>query len=809
MAAAGFEQAKASLESLISWWSDQISANRNEATTRLHLINDLLLGALAWPKQQITAEDRFDGEYTDYSAGSTATQMIVEAKREGIYFELPASVSSGTMKLATLTEASAAIAAAVEQVLAYCQKRGVPIAVISNGHQVIGFLASRQDGTPPIEGRALVFDSLQGMRDHFQTFWDNLSPAGVDRLMLQRTLGDAGVETPPEKLSARIPGYPGYWARNKISTELKSLGDLVLQDLIMAPELEHEFLARCYLSSNALSEYALVSKEILEARYSALETVEAEVTASGARGVDGISADLRVDVTAGSLARRPLILLGDVGVGKSIFIRHFVQIDARDVMERSVVLSINFGGEPALATNLNDYVMDRFVVQLRDEYAIDIESDKFVRSVYEHELRSFANGVHGRLRKSNLQLYEEKEIGLLERKLEKRDQHLQASLRTITRVQRRQVVVFLDNIDQRDFDFQEKVFLIGQSLAETWPATVFLSLRPETFYRSRRVGSLTAYEPRVFTIAPPSVGTVIHKRLDYCGELVSEPERRARVLPEALERQAELLARYLRILRSSFDRSPDLLEFVENLAGGNVRAALGYVNTFVGSGHVDTRKILDIEEESGSYTVPLHEFVRAITYGDYRYYDPSSSPIANVFDVSRPDTREHFLLPMVLAHIERTGEVGQEEGYVPVEEIMRYAQGLGFLPDQADFALRRGVQGRLLQPSPRSHDETARRFRITTVGAYTYKKLMGTFVYLDAIVVDAPVVDGDLAEQLDDCTDIKDRVARSRLFVGYLDAAWDDSFEGQDLAFSWPEVKKPLERDYDRIERTLAKSRLF
>lgn len=395
MAAEGFERAKASLSELVSWWSAQPTENRNEATTRVHLINDLLLGALAWPKSQITAEDRFDGEYTDYSAGSTSTQMIVEAKREGIYFELPAGAASGAMRLTTLTDASAQIAAAVEQVLLYCQKRGVPLAVVCNGHQIIAFLASRQDGTPPMEGRALVFDSPQSMYDDFQLLWDNLSPPGVDRLMLQRTLGDTAIETPPEKLSARIPGYPGYWARNKISTELKTLGDLVLQDLIMASELEHEFLARCYLTSNALSEYALVSKEILEARYSMLETLEAEVTTTGVREHDAISSDLKVDVTAGSFARRPLILLGDVGVGKSIFIRHFIQIDAREVMERSIALSIDFGGEPALAADLNEYVMDRFVLQLRANYGIDVEDDKFVRNVYEHELRSFATGCTG------------------------------------------------------------------------------------------------------------------------------------------------------------------------------------------------------------------------------------------------------------------------------------------------------------------------------------------------------------------------------------------------------------------------------
>ena len=91
------------------------------------------------------------------------------------------------------------------------------------------------------------------------------------------------------------------------------------------------------------------------------------------------------------------------------------------------------------------------------------------------------------------------------------------------------------HIDQREADFQERVFLIGQSLAETWPATVFLSLRPDTFYRSRNVGSLTAYQPRVFTISSPDVGQAIRKRLSFCRGLVDNESERRRLLPEALD----------------------------------------------------------------------------------------------------------------------------------------------------------------------------------------------------------------------------------------------------------------------------------
>lgn len=801
MAKVAYEDARAALDEVIEWALENADGTRNEATTRLHVIDELLTRALGWSKAQIVAEESYGGKYADYCLGRPATRLIVEAKREGVYFELPSGVGSGVLEISTLLEVSADISGAINQVLAYCYSRGVPIAAVSNGQQLIAFLASRQDAVPPLAGKALVFDSLDAMRDDFPCFWNNLSRDGVEALNIHATVGDVDVAAPPPKLAARIPDYPGYWRRNRIQNELKILGDVVLEDIPTAPELEDEFLRQCYSATPTLSEYALVSREIIEARYSALASLEGEATEAPARTSSGLSGDLQTDVLAGSLARRPLILLGDVGVGKSIFIRHFVKVAARDLMERSVVLSIDFGVEPALAESLRDYIMDRFVEQLR-EYGIDVEADKFVRNVYHSELKSFAEGVHRRLEQIAPDQYAVKEIALLERKLTDRGQHLRASLRYITRNLHRQVIVFLDNIDQRDFGFQEQVFLIGQSLAATWPATVFLSLRPETFYRSRNVGSLTAYQPRVFTIAPPAVGRVIQKRLRFCRGLVDDPEQRGRILPEALDPQASVLSTYLRVLSSSFASRDELVECVENLSGGNVRSALGFLNTFVGSGHVDTRKIFGIAEETGNYTVALHEFVRSIVFGDYQYFDPSASPIANVFEISSPDGREHFLLPILLAHVDRVGAIGRQDGYVDVSVLLSLAQSLGFVPSQVEFALRHGVDKRLLHLHPGAED-TSRRYRISTIGAYTYRKLMGMFVYVDSMIVDTPIVDKDVSHMIDDSQAIEDRKRRVEVFRAYLDEQWR-TFEGQELVFNWTEVSAQLDTDYARIERALA-----
>jgi hypothetical protein len=797
--AGDFENALAGLGSLSDWWRNEGSQNRNEATTRLHLVDSLLYDVLRWPKGAVQAETRYDGKYADYSVGRPATRLIVEAKREGVYFELPAGVGSGVMNLSTVFRASSDFEAAAMQVLEYCHERGVALAAVCNGHQLVAFLASRQDAIPPLDGRALVFESLTGMEEHFLLLWNKLSPDGVEGRAAQDTLGDTVVSTPPAKLSARVPEYPGFWVRNRIQTELKIIADLVLEDIPRAPELEEDFLRVCYSTTNTLSEYALVSREILEARYSALTAIETEATLAPARSGAELSPALTMDVAAGSLGRRPVILLGDVGVGKSMFIRHFIHIDAKAVLAQSIVLTIDFGGEATLSQDLTTYVMERFIDQLR-AYDIDVEADKFVRAVYKAELRSFENSPAGRLKKANPQEFELREIALLDRKLAARDGHLEASLRYASRSMKRQVIVFLDNIDQRDAAFQEQVFLIGQSLAQTWPATVFLSLRPDTFYRSRNVGSLTAYQPRVFTIPPPDIRQVIEKRLQFCADLITDPESRHRLMPDALDQQAATLGTYLNILRRSFARNPDLVELVENLSGGNAREALSFLNTFAGSGHVNTRKILEIEERDNDYVIPLHEFGRAIIFGDHQYFDPSASPVANILEVSTADGREHFLLGLLLAHIERSGEVGRREGFVGIDEIMAYAQSVEYLPAQIEFALRHAVDKRLLQPAPQS-DQQSRRYRITTIGAYTYKKLLPTFIYVDAVVVDTPIVELDAARTIAHCREVEDRLLRAREFVSYLDRQWANVRDTK-LPFNWPEVSGQLRQDFGRVERS-------
>ena len=90
---------------------------------------------------------------------------------------------------------------------------------------------------------------------------------------------------------------------------------------------------------------------------------------------------------------------------------------------------------------------------------------------------------------------------------------------------------------------------------------------------------------------------------------------------------------------------------IDNMSAGNVRLALDLVRQFFGSGHINTQKILDIYHRSGGYRIPLHEFLRAIIYGDTYHWDPSRSSIANMFALRHSDPKEHFAIPICVTAV--------------------------------------------------------------------------------------------------------------------------------------------------------------
>src|SRR5260370_7859890 len=154
-----YEIGRAELEKLIEWYSSRVD-QRNEATTRFHLIDTLFFQCLGWLKEDVNFEVSFEGEYADYAFLAPRQILIVEAKKENSYFELPIGKEQLEYSLASLMRDYSNLNAAIKQVTVYCQSRELPFASVSNIHQLVIFVATRSDGLPPLRGQALVLPSL-------------------------------------------------------------------------------------------------------------------------------------------------------------------------------------------------------------------------------------------------------------------------------------------------------------------------------------------------------------------------------------------------------------------------------------------------------------------------------------------------------------------------------------------------------------------------------------------------------------------------------------------------------------------------
>ena len=467
-----------------------------------------------------------DGQYADYEVGMPRS-IIVEAKKSGAPFNFPPQrTPKGLLhSIADLLAADEQLASEIHQCQDYCLKRGVQYAVVCNGHQIAAFLASRTDGIAPLKGKAFVLNGEASLVTNFGILWQNLSPGAIAEHRLTYFLSSAVTAGIPRKLSTFLTEYPRFRYRSRLQEDLRTVADLLLEDLPNASSVEKKFYEQCYCESGALSNYAMASKEIISARYSALfDRTEQSPTVAEVRAKGGGHFARNDDVVAEALAKRPIVLIGDVGVGKTLFLRNLVLVRAEAEFKNALYLYFDLGSQGALEQDLNRFILTEMEKQLFERYGVDVQERNFVRAVYNLEIKRFRSGIWGDLYERDRPRYEEQLLKFLGEKLDDKPHHLQAAIRHISRGRSKTVICILDNADQRSFEVQQSAFLIAQNFAKEWDAIVFIAVRPQTFHYSKRSGALSAYPPKVFTISPPRPELLIRKRFRADNPLYQYPE---------------------------------------------------------------------------------------------------------------------------------------------------------------------------------------------------------------------------------------------------------------------------------------------
>jgi GTPase SAR1 family protein len=512
------------------------------------------------------------------------------------------------------------------------------------------------------------------------------------------------------------------------------------------------------------------------------------------------------------MAKRPLILIGDVGVGKTSFLKHLIKVSAREVFRNIISIYFDLGASASLARTTKDAFLDEVERYIREDLKINKLETKLVETIYLAQLKEFDEGLMGALKNVDLAAFTIKRLEYLSGLTSQRETHLRLVLAHVAKKRACQVVIVIDNADQRAASIQNEAFVIAQELCATWDAIVFVALRPQTFHGSKRSGAVSAYPSKVFVIPPPKLEEAIDKRLSFAQGITE-----GRLPVESLagvSLHLESLAILIKVLRESFLQNDDLLEFLVNVSSGNIRLAVELVSRFFGNPNVQSEKIVRIVDEDGRYLIPVHEFAKTALLGDYAHFQENSSVASNVFDIAYHDPREHFLSLLILGYM--TWDVvvsGGSDGFVRRPLIVDEMQGCSYTADQIDIHLVRLTRKKLLETSERRTLETGAEieesgmpesFRVTSLGAYILKKWAGEFSFLEAMAFDTPIFDAEVRSELAksvNANGLSARYKRGFAFREYLSSIWQP--DSARAYFNWDDVVATGADSFNRVARRL------
>jgi len=749
----------------------RLAPDANEATTRLRAIDTILFDVLDWLKEDVEPEKycRAKG-YADYVCHADGRKLLViEAKRSGKTFVVSSDpLENRPYSFGFIASESKEAAVALQQAIGYAATLGAHYVAITNGKQWLLTLTF-VEGKELNERLVFVFESFDAIANRFRFFWRCLSKSQLAKHEIDVILLDLLLKPAPPKASAKITGYPIVASRNIFQNELTYVLDYVWQ-IMSQDEGSAEFVQNCYVSPDNHKDAISLVRELLAKR-----TTEDAVLSQH----DVVSIDKLPQLLSQLPSERPFVILGQVGRGKTSFLKYLRYVAASDLLGKFIQLDLNFIDRPDDPSEIPAYVYDEIERQLLATYDIDIREDRFVRGVLHPEILRLKKTPRGILAAADPAGYAEYELSEIERILANRHTYLTRVFHHLKKGRRCSIAIFMDNLDRRHADLQERAFMRASAMSRDWASIIFICLRPETFHKSREGGVLDTIAPTTFTVAHPDLALVLKRRFAYA-KSIANGERLTSFTTDGYDPNIRLRLPDVSILLSSCEfaarKRHGIIPMLEAVSNGNIRRMLDSARAVLCSGNLDTEKILNIIHKDGRYIVPDFEGINALLYGEYRHYLPLESPFVNLFDILHAQRAEHFLAICTLHYLSRPSPEGPGRGFTSRDELTAYLCGLGFSLDAVDVCISTFEAKQLVTKAVVSEDtpHAKRRYRLTSLGLFHLHHLPCIFQYIDAMTLDTPVLDADVRSEIVDTFIIHERLKRTEAFIKYLDRSVDN-----------------------------------
>lgn len=775
-------------------------SNANEAETRIKVIDETLISVLGWTKDDISVEERIseDGEtqFADYVVRTAATAFLVEAKRAGSAFVLPAR--KFRLKLGgVLSEGQ--VGEAIRQARDYCRRKAVPFACVTNGSTWIVFPAVRTDQITFEESEARIFRDLDDIRERFVEFWELLSrERTLDGNLQNEILGRTGRNTVGLTLRDYLP-EPGYrLGRNALYAHIEPAVAAALSDEAILDDVAA--LQACYVKTSERLKYDSRLSMHLRDTMPLLghKTVRLRARKQASK------VDDRVQESQVGSVPRFIVILGPVGAGKTTFLHYTRKVSAASAIDGRVVwLHLDFK-KATVADEPRDFLLNELLLIIETEQDFDLgDWERSVSLAYAERIRALRRGPLHLLAKSDPSAFDRL---VSEQVLDDR-RRVQPYVETILNWATKKWPTFLviDNVDQiENLDLQERIFGEAQALARRIGCNIIMSLRESTFLRHRDRPSFDAFQFESFYIDPPNVLPVLSHRFSYAKKVLTgrevklTAERGISVFIPDLGRFFDLVS------QSVLDGDTGFM--IECLAGGNIRRGLHIVREFLASGHTNADRAIAAYIANGDYSFPRHEIFKGAVLGPFKYYNDTHSLVPNLYDSKIGSAGLQLLRLQIVSFLVRRASEGIADG-THVPELTEALGRLGVTPSDVLSVLGE-LQRRYMLQTTEAVPITGESWVVPTrLAGYSIKVLCSDFAYCELCCLDSTIYDPDSFEELRDLTEevesshdmverIAARKARVLSFVEYLlrsEAQWIVEARRRELNEAW---KQPIVAEF-------------
>ena len=312
------DEGKEAFESLRLQWEPRLKEIDNEADTRFKLIDQILHKVLGWNILGDFSLERYSQSgFADYILSADGRdRMVVEAKRAGA--ALVDTHAKSTQYLAVKSAALKDAQTGLTQAQNYCMNNGITFAVLTSGLEWIAYLAIREQGRKPSEGKLIVFPSLESISQDFSQFWDLFSRQAVleDTYKIRIREVEGFRIQPLEELKPILkPNDRKFLAKSQLALDL----DKVFKEFFssMAGQNDPEMLAQCFVESKESKEADVNLETIANSLIGQLELMSSD---------EGEQLQRRMQSAVESKRGEFVLIIGNKGAGKTTFVDRFFRL---------------------------------------------------------------------------------------------------------------------------------------------------------------------------------------------------------------------------------------------------------------------------------------------------------------------------------------------------------------------------------------------------------------------------------------------------------------------------------------------------